>query len=475
MKPVSIALFLAAAIQSLWAQNIPHDLRDTLIQADYVFVCPSEYVQIAETLGAFRASHDGFNVAIATTDSIYSQFGQGIPPDSAIREFVTFALTAWEEPPPGYFILAGNVNTVPSHKEPGIQFINEDSIMVDQWLVEGVEDTIPYRQPAAAIGRLPAWNASQLFVMVSKIIGYETTVDSGWVSTSIAVADYAEEYGSLFEDQARALQQVIATSWVDTVNAHVREDSPLHLTREQFRAAVNAGAAMVSLIGYSEWYFFSQTEYFTTWDVDSLSNANALSFWMIEESQRFEEEETLAVAVNLLQASQKGSVAVLAPTGHIFANAMFMFMREFFEQMVSDPSRPVGKALLEAKRNTYEHPARIMALLGDPALIIKNPFVSSVIDPPGGLPDDFTLYQNFPNPFNSETNIRIVVPRSSHVNVTVYDVLGRQLATFGDEVLPAETYTYRLDSRNLRLSTGAYLCVMTVDGFRSMRKMVLLR
>ena len=163
-------------VQSAAAQFVVSDLRNPRVQIDYVIISPIEYVATVEPLAAFRKSHNGFSVAIITTEAIYNIFGQGIPPDSAIREFISYALTFWDDPKPEYFVLAGNVNTVPSHKEPGIVFINEDSIMVDGWFVE--DTTGPYPQPAAVIGRLPAWTASALQTMISKSIWYDSTVDS---------------------------------------------------------------------------------------------------------------------------------------------------------------------------------------------------------------------------------------------------------------------------------------------------------
>ncbi len=99
---------------------------------------------------------------------------------------------------------------------------------------------------------------------------------------------------------------------------------------------------------------------------------------------------------------------------------------------------------------------------------------SSVADQPGvtaeiqaasgngrvSLPTKFELYQNYPNPFNPSTIIRYDVPTSSHVNITIYDLLGRQVgvlvntdraaghyqATFNASRLPSGIYFYRLQA-----------------------------
>ncbi len=60
--------------------------------------------------------------------------------------------------------------------------------------------------------------------------------------------------------------------------------------------------------------------------------------------------------------------------------------------------------------------------------------VSSVEDGrPGTLPLEFTLDQNYPNPFNPTTVIRFQVPGVRDVKITVFDVVGREVAVLVNE------------------------------------------
>ncbi len=54
--------------------------------------------------------------------------------------------------------------------------------------------------------------------------------------------------------------------------------------------------------------------------------------------------------------------------------------------------------------------------------------VSAVWDKPG-LPEEYRLEQNFPNPFNGSTQIRFSIPAEDFVDITVYDLTGRQIKT----------------------------------------------
>lgn len=53
------------------------------------------------------------------------------------------------------------------------------------------------------------------------------------------------------------------------------------------------------------------------------------------------------------------------------------------------------------------------------------------------IPDDFIIASAYPNPFNSSTIIYFELPREQHVEVSVYDILGRQIGVLADNVFPA--------------------------------------
>ena len=88
-------------------------------------------------------------------------------------------------------------------------------------------------------------------------------------------------------------------------------------------------------------------------------------------------------------------------------------------------------------------------------------------------PKALALAQNFPNPFNPSTIIAYDLPRQSHVQLSVYDVLGRKIATLLDGVQEPGNHQARFDASHL--SSGIYFYELRADGYRLHRKMVLLR
>lgn len=78
------------------------------------------------------------------------------------------------------------------------------------------------------------------------------------------------------------------------------------------------------------------------------------------------------------------------------------------------------------------------------------------------VPGEFRLYQAYPNPFNPSTTIAYELPEKSHVLLTVYDVLGREVRTLVDQNEPAGSYRLIFDASNI--PSGVYFYRLVVSG-----------
>ncbi len=85
----------------------------------------------------------------------------------------------------------------------------------------------------------------------------------------------------------------------------------------------------------------------------------------------------------------------------------------------------------------------------------------------------FDLSQNYPNPFNPVTTINYSVPELGLVNITVFDVLGRNVKTVVNKVQNAGEYSVPFDAS--KLSGGIYYYRMTTNRSALTRKMILLK
>jgi len=90
--------------------------------------------------------------------------------------------------------------------------------------------------------------------------------------------------------------------------------------------------------------------------------------------------------------------------------------------------------------------------------------------------ETYILFQNYPNPFNPETAIKYQLPRTSKVNLTIYNILGQKIKTLVDEEKQAGFYSVIWDGTNnigIKVSSGIYIYRMvTNNGFIEARKLV---
>jgi len=89
------------------------------------------------------------------------------------------------------------------------------------------------------------------------------------------------------------------------------------------------------------------------------------------------------------------------------------------------------------------------------------------------LPKAFALEQNYPNPFNPTTTFSLTIPQSSIVNLSVYDLLGREITTLVNEKLAPGTYTREWDAAGQ--PSGVYFYRLSAGDFADTKKLLLLR
>lgn len=82
-------------------------------------------------------------------------------------------------------------------------------------------------------------------------------------------------------------------------------------------------------------------------------------------------------------------------------------------------------------------------------------FLTAVRDEPTGTTREFTLFQNFPNPFNPETTIGYRLPEWSEVSLEVFNVLGQRVVSLVSGEEESGYHEARFDATGL--STGVYV------------------
>ncbi|WKZ69062.1 MAG: T9SS type A sorting domain-containing protein [Melioribacteraceae bacterium] len=88
-------------------------------------------------------------------------------------------------------------------------------------------------------------------------------------------------------------------------------------------------------------------------------------------------------------------------------------------------------------------------------------------------PTEFALYQNYPNPFNPSTRIKYQVANTAKVNLIVYDILGREIATLVNEIKPVGTHEVEFDASEL--PSGIFFYRLQSGDFTQTKKMMVIK
>jgi len=89
------------------------------------------------------------------------------------------------------------------------------------------------------------------------------------------------------------------------------------------------------------------------------------------------------------------------------------------------------------------------------------------------IPTEYSLKQNFPNPFNPKTNISFNVAKTGFVKIVVLDIAGKEISTLVNQNLNAGSYT--IDFNGAEYSSGMYFYKMVTKDFSDVKKMIFVK
>lgn len=109
------------------------------------------------------------------------------------------------------------------------------------------------------------------------------------------------------------------------------------------------------------------------------------------------------------------------------------------------------------------------------AVGFKTGETSAVEDKGETAPKEYKLSQNYPNPFNPSTVIKYSLAKEGYVRLSVFDVLGKEVAVLVDRNQNAGNYSVNFDSNKHYLTSGIYFYTLRAGGFISTRKMIIVK
>jgi hypothetical protein len=94
------------------------------------------------------------------------------------------------------------------------------------------------------------------------------------------------------------------------------------------------------------------------------------------------------------------------------------------------------------------------------------------------VPKSYGLSQNYPNPYNLQTQIAYQLPQPGKVLLKIYNIRGELVRTLVNEYKPAGYHSVTWDGRNgdgVAVSSGIYFYKLSSGSFSATRKMVMLK
>jgi parallel beta-helix repeat protein len=213
----------------------------------------------------------------------------------------------------------------------------------------------------------------------------------------------------------------------------------------------------------------------------------------VDRSGTIEDDEILSVEIwNDVDGNERfdaGSDGEIAE-GH-FSNGTVTITFSSFEEIIpysqtyfivfdisdtlSDSNSTIGVKFADSSYFKFLYPAEVLAT--------NFPFESELfpvaeLEHTEDIPETFELSQNYPNPFNSETIIKYQLPKSTEVELKIYNILGQQVAVLVDEKQNAGYYRVKWSGTNDRGSkvvSGIYICRLQSKEFVKSFKLIVLR
>lgn len=454
------------------------DLVSSSNGADYLIVYHNLFSSQAEQLRAYRQSHDNFRSFKAEIEDIYDIFNYGLEDPAAVRNFVAHIYGNWQLPKLGYICLMGRASLDPK-KNMSTSVYYQNLIPTygyppsDGYFANVNIGTFCYYNQIA-IGRLPAYYASEAQTMVDKIIAYENEPPAEWYKDFVYITG-----GGTLSEQGQ--HQNWSNFEIDTyikppsvsADPHkiYRNDTSGGTTfnmKDSVKNDISRGSMFVNYRGHAgshDWEVAMS-------DPNTLTNGNKLPLVMSLTCFTGENSKSdfRGFGEKFVYLNNKGAIGFVSTTGWSYSTFGNNFGTYIIDNFKRDTVRRQGNLVKFASTKmsqdslsfSIRHTLNCYTLLGDPAVTLRLP-----IRPDFSITSsDYALSNNFPNvgedvavkifPKNYGLNadsckIRFQLKKNNHN----YSFKDSTIKMFG--LLDSLIYSFKIDS------LGIYDLDVTLD------------
>ena len=400
----------------------PATLRAPANQADYIVISHKNFIDSIQPLVEFRRSQ-GLSVTVVDIDNVYEQFNHGIFSPFAIRHFLRYAYTSWQQPAPAYVLLVGDAHydykaaTIAVYRLDNRIFrlypiyvptihgwapVSGETAMDHRFVTVSGNDTLP----DMFIGRLSVQYPHELDAMVKKLINYELNSTRGvWQRTIAQVADdeKSNSIDWIFEDSRERLIEEFIPIAFDTREIYLRRIVSPDRTKGSILGAIDEGCLILEYAGHGGSETWADEGILRLENITRLRN-RYLPFVVTTTCLNGQFDKPLEYGRRSLSEEfmmgKYGAIGTLSATRLTFATANAVFDEDLFSSIFTVKPSTLGAITADAKikfignavssaRKSWIPGAEQYTLFGDPATRLALPDMEINVEL-----DDFALNPN---------------------------------------------------------------------------------
>lgn len=180
--------------------------------------------------------------------------------------------------------------------------------------------------------------------------------------------------------------------------------------------------------------------------------------------RRWSEDQNLFTVLNM--SDQSTSATIDLPVDELNLDTIKTYY--LTDLLSGEVISGTKKELAQFSTNMNKYTAKIYSLADTIVVVGLRDEIAQI-----NVPAEFTLEQNYPNPFNPVTNISYSIPLNGKVELTVYDILGRDVQNLVNEIQTAGQHNVIFNGDNL--SSGVYFYSLNFQGKTTVKKMILIK
>jgi Peptidase family C25/Secretion system C-terminal sorting domain len=457
--------------------NAQVNLRDTTNQYDYIIITAPEFVNACQDFKTHKETVRRFQTLIVDTTQIYAEFDSAATKEDNIRNFISYAGTFWSNPKPKFFLIIGNVDAVPNFSII-LHLSNKDLIFHSDYYYKC---SIYKTDPAIMdfyVGRIPAINSIEVGNYLSKVIEYESNPDiDGWMNNNLFICQNDSGLLYNFLNEAIIIADSILPSYTKPSFITNDSSSVYYGNKDSIYNKTNSpGCSVLWFEGSHSDSVFISSDYFNLTDIQEFNNPSKYFLTVFRFIQTSIIDSNTNLAKELMVMPKAGSIGGSVFTGTTYW-AMSKAYRSILAKRLFNPNYHNLGEIYDINLAVYGtngfYTQRLANLWADPSLQLKYDIALGVDEPNPATINEFSLKQNFPNPFNPTTIIKYQVPVAGNVSIKIYNILGREMAELLNENKNPGSYEVVFDAA--KFPSGVYFYRIQAGSFVQTKKMVLLR